>query len=134
RLHDDLDPALPGVAGADALDRRIGDLPPHRLEQRLAAREDDPPRLLSKAAVGKWIVAVEIGHALGQMVGDARHICLRLFHHRGERAADIGAEALLVAMRAAPVAGPGEDVVDGFHGTKQSSENRAAYSPLPLGR
>src|SRR6185437_17051443 len=39
RLHDDLDPALPAIADGDALDRGIGDLPPHRLEQRLAARE-----------------------------------------------------------------------------------------------
>src|SRR5579883_942625 len=115
RLHHDLDAALAAVARGEALDDGIGHALAHWLDQRFAAREDDAPDLLGEAAIGGGRLEIAVGHALGEMVDDAREVGGGLAQHLLEGAARIGAEARLVAVLAAPVACPAHDIVDRFH-------------------
>src|SRR5262249_33755601 len=114
-LHDDLHAAHTAVARDQAFHERVADRLAQRLEQELTARDDDAPLLLDHRAVRAQVAPVEIGHPLGQMVDDARHVARRFADHARELAARIGPEAILVAVTAAGMAGPRGDVVDRFH-------------------
>ena len=120
RLQDDPDAALRHVLRREALDHLVRDALAHRIDQRLAARQDDASGLLGERPVGPRVVLVEVGHARGEMVDDARVVRLRLAHDGVQLAADVRPETFLVAVPALAVAGPGHHVVDRFHALSRS--------------
>ena len=80
RLHDDLHAALRRVLVAQRFDDLVRDALAHRIEQRLAARQDHAAGLLGKRAVGPRIVEVAVREALGKVRDDAREVALGLLH------------------------------------------------------
>ena len=51
-LHDDLDAALAAILVAQRFENLVGDALAHRVDQRLAAGQDDAPALLCERSVG----------------------------------------------------------------------------------
>ena len=90
RLHGDLHSAGAAVARSEALDQRVAQPLAQRLEQELAAGEDDASLLLGRRSVRAQVASVEIGHPLGQMIDDPRHVLGGLAHHALELAARVG--------------------------------------------
>ncbi len=110
-LKDDAD-VLAGVTADQRLDHSVGHAVAQRLDQRLAAGQDNPPAALHRLGSG----SIEPRHPLGQIGDDARKIRLRLGHDTFERVPRVGPETVLVAMAALAMARPAHDVIERFHG------------------
>ncbi len=114
RLHADARAAAP-VFFMDRFDRRIEERFADRVDQQLAARHDDPADACRRRTVRIRMRRVEIRHAVGQVRDDTAVIVDALAYDRLQLIPDIGTEAGVITMPALPVAGIGEDVVDGLH-------------------
>jgi len=122
RLHDDLDAAIVPIARLQALDHLVGNILADRIEQRFAARQNDAPGLFGQGRV----VAIAIGHARRQRIDDARIGRDRFRQHTLHLGFVVGPKTFFIAMFAAPMAGPTDDVINRFHDSpvQQGSRRR----------
>src|SRR5262245_3108160 len=88
----------------------------YRLEQNLAARENDTSDLLTwTAGLGVTVVEIEISHTLGEVLDNARVIGHTLFHHTRQIGSVVRTEPILIAVMTGAMAKKCCDVIDRFH-------------------
>jgi hypothetical protein len=122
-LDDQFDASVSGVPVPKDIQRRIQDGLSYRIEQHFAPRKDDASGLLPVPSPGKWVFTVQIRDARREVAEDAAKIRSALIRYGSEIRVIVRTKLVFVAVDAGPMAEPGRNIIDRFHG-----ENWAAAS------